>query len=83
VEALPGNVMAGAGGAGGLAPDVRHQPPGRTVYIYHNCESYSMNAASIEFNASRYSGRGARFESLVRQLFAFPEHVQRNKILYI
>ena len=34
VEALPGDVMAGAGGAAGPAPDVRHQPPGRTVYRY-------------------------------------------------
>ncbi len=36
VEALPGYVMAGAGGAGGPAQDVRNQPPGRTVWIYHN-----------------------------------------------
>ena len=28
VEALAGDVMAGAGGAAGPAPDVRHQPPG-------------------------------------------------------
>ena len=30
VEALAGDVMAGAGGAAGPAPDVRHQPPGDT-----------------------------------------------------
>ena len=29
-----GDVMAGAGGAAGPAPDVRHQPPGTTVDIY-------------------------------------------------
>ena len=28
VEALPGDVMAGGGGAAGPAPDIRHQPPG-------------------------------------------------------
>ena len=28
VEARAGNAMAGAGGAAGPAPDVRHQPPG-------------------------------------------------------
>ena len=28
VEARAGDVMAGAGGAAGLAPYVRHQPPG-------------------------------------------------------
>jgi hypothetical protein len=36
VEARPGDVMAGADGAAGPEPDVRHQTPGRTVYIYHN-----------------------------------------------
>ncbi len=30
VEALAGDVMAGAGGVAGPAPDVRHQPPGDT-----------------------------------------------------
>jgi hypothetical protein len=30
VETLAGDVMAGAGGAAGPAPDVRHQPPGDT-----------------------------------------------------
>ena len=34
VEARAGDVMAGAGGAAGPAPDVRHQPPGTTVDIY-------------------------------------------------
>ncbi len=30
LQAQAGNVMAGAGGAAGAAPDVRHQPPGDT-----------------------------------------------------
>ena len=40
VEARPGDVMAGGGGAAGPAPDIRHQPPGDasieqcTVRIY-------------------------------------------------
>ena len=40
VEALPGDVMAGGGGAAGPAPDMRHQQPGDvsleqgTVTIY-------------------------------------------------
>jgi hypothetical protein len=37
VEARPDDVMAGAGGAAGAAgpaPEVRHQPPGTTIYIY-------------------------------------------------
>ena len=33
VEARPGDVMEGAGGAAGPAPEVRHQPPGKTEYI--------------------------------------------------
>ncbi len=28
MEALAGDVMTGAGGVAGLAPDVRHEPPG-------------------------------------------------------
>jgi hypothetical protein len=32
VDARPGDVMAGAGGAAGPAPDVRHQPPGKPIY---------------------------------------------------
>ena len=40
VEARPGDVMAGAGGAAGPAPEVRHQPPGTTTYIYIITMSY-------------------------------------------
>ena len=35
VEALAGDVMAGAGGAAGPAPDVRHQPAGDVFRIQH------------------------------------------------
>ena len=47
VEARPGDVMAGAGGSAGPAPDVRHQPPGSTVYIYYTYDSITINTASI------------------------------------
>ena len=36
VEALPGNLMAGAGGSAGPEQDVRHQPPGRTLVVYYD-----------------------------------------------
>ncbi len=41
------NVMAGAGGAAGPALDVRHQPPGTTIYIYCNYGLNHNDAASI------------------------------------
>ncbi len=41
VDARAGDVMAGAGGAAGPAPDVCHQPPGKAIYIYCNyCHFY-------------------------------------------
>jgi len=36
VDARAGNVMAEAGGAAGLAPDVRHQPPGDVLPAMQN-----------------------------------------------
>jgi len=36
VEARAGDVMAGAGGAAGPAPDVRHQPPGDVLPAMQN-----------------------------------------------
>ena len=54
VEARPGDVMAGAGGAAGPALDVRHQPPGRTVYMYFICEYCYINAASKVVTAVGY-----------------------------
>ncbi len=45
VEALPDYVMAGAGGASGPAPDIRHQPPGGTVILYCNYEAFDIDSA--------------------------------------
>ncbi len=36
VEALPCYIMAGKGGGAGPAPDIRHQPPGKELNVYHN-----------------------------------------------
>ncbi len=68
MEDLPGDVMAGAGGAADSAQDVRHQTPGRTVYIYYNCESNSINAASTLGKVSGYFQLGSWFNSLLSQL---------------
>ena len=38
--------MTGAGWAAGPALDVRHQPPGITVYMYFICVIHHINAAS-------------------------------------
>ncbi len=54
VEARPGDVMAGAGGAAGSALDVRHQPTGRTVYNYFICVNHYINAASKVVKAAGY-----------------------------
>ena len=83
MEALPGDVMAGAGGAAGPAQDVRHQPPGKTVYIYYNCASIIINAARTVVKAFGSFMQGPWFKSPHRQFFAFLEHVQSNMILYI
>ena len=63
MEARPGDVMAGAGGAAGPAPDVRHQPPGRTVYICYNCVTCCINAASTVVKVAGYYEGGLRFDS--------------------
>ena len=47
-----GDVMAGAGGAAGPAPDVRHQPAGTTIHIYCNYVRDFNNAAGIAVKAS-------------------------------
>ena len=52
VEARPGDVMAGAGGSAGPAPDVRHQPPGSTVFIDYTYDFTSINTASIVVKAA-------------------------------
>ena len=75
--------MAGAGGAAGPVPDVRHQPPGSTEYIYHNYELHSTNAASSMVKAAGYSLQGPGFDSPLQQIFACQEHVQNHMFLYI
>ena len=75
--------MTGAGGAAGPAPDVRHQPPGSTEYIYHNYKLHSTNAASSMVKAAGYSVLGHVFYSPPEQIFSFQEHVQNNMFLYI
>ena len=45
VEARAGDVMAGAGGAAGPAPDVRHQPPGDTC---QQCLKTGINNNQIQ-----------------------------------
>ena len=42
VEARAGDVMAGAGGAAGPAPDVRHQPPGDVIEESRACSIYTL-----------------------------------------
>ena len=52
VEARPGDVMAGAGGAAGPAPDVCHQTPVTTINIYCNYGINHYDAAGIVVKAS-------------------------------
>ncbi len=52
VEALAGDVMAGAGGAAGPAQDVRHQPPGTTLIIYCNYCYDLKHAAGLAVKAA-------------------------------
>ncbi len=42
VEARAGDVMAGAGGAAGPAPDVRHQPPGEKECFERTNHTYTV-----------------------------------------
>ena len=42
VQARAGDVMAGAGGAAGPAPDVRHQPPGEKECFQQNKATYTV-----------------------------------------
>jgi len=71
IEARPGDVMAGAGGAAGPAPEVRHQPPGTTIYICYNYVLSQNNAAGIAVKASRHYARGLGFETSQLHIFAF------------
>ena len=47
VEALAGDVMAGAGGAAGPAPDVRHQPPGDVIEESRASLIYTLSQTSV------------------------------------
>ena len=63
VDARAGAVMAGAGGAAGPAPDVRHQPPGKTVIIYCDFYSHDINAGSAVCKADSQHAHDRGFES--------------------
>ena len=54
VEARPGDVMAGAGGVAGPAPDVRHQPPGNTVVLSFDWVMVCIDAATVVVKAAGY-----------------------------
>jgi hypothetical protein len=58
-----GNVMAGAGGAAGPVPDVRHQPPDEVVYRYFNFSQICIYAASTGVKATEWCARGPGFKS--------------------
>ena len=47
LDVRAGDVMAGEGGAAGPAPDVRHQPEGKIVYIYSVEAFLNINARSV------------------------------------
>ncbi len=82
VGALPGNVMVGAEGGAGLAPDVRHPPQGRTNIIYHNYGCNYNRAASIVVKAAGWYERDPGFKTQTRQYFAFICYVHRHMNLY-
>ena len=63
VEAQPGDVMAGAGGAAGPAPDVCDQPPGTPLDRYNNYGQHDINAASTVVRAAWRSAQSREFES--------------------
>jgi hypothetical protein len=58
VEARAGDVMAGAGGAAGPAPDVRHQPPGKE-------QIYTQTLCSL---ASALLAKGLRWLDSMREI---------------
>ena len=62
VEALPGDVMAGAGGAAGPALDVRDQPPGTPLDRYCNYGLKNNYTDSTVARAAQKSAQGREFE---------------------
>ncbi len=77
VEARAGDVMAGAGGVAGPAPDVRHQRAGLIIVIYNNfCiknkhATCGINAVGTVVNTACYYEQDRGFESLNTSFF-FP-----------
>ena len=69
VEAQPGDVMAGAGGAAWPAPDVCDQPPGTPLDKYHNYGQQDIEAASTVVRAAWRSAQSREFESKPQQLY--------------
>jgi hypothetical protein len=63
VDVRAGDVMAGGGGAAGPAPDVRHQPGGKHLYIYTTCELYSIYARRVVVYTASRSARDHWFDS--------------------
>ena len=63
VEARPGDVMAGAVGAAGPAPDVCDQPPVTPLDKYHNYGQQDIDAASTVVRAAWRSAQSREFES--------------------
>jgi hypothetical protein len=78
VEARPGDVTAGAGGAAGPAPDARHQPPGKIVIVYCNYCTVQNDAASTVVKAAGCYAGGLGFEFSPMQFFAFLGFVYRH-----
>ncbi len=75
--------MAGSGGSAGPAPDIRHQPPGRTLVVYYDLGLVCIDAASIVVKAAVCYSPDPGFDSPPSQLFVFPVYVHRHMILYI
>ena len=73
----------GRGGEAGPAPDVRHQPPGKTVWLYLNWDLVDINAASKVVKAAGCYAWGPGFKPHPRNLFAFLGSVHRHMKLYI
>jgi hypothetical protein len=71
VDAWASDVMAGAGGAAGPAPDERHQPPGKTIYIYCNYSYYYIISGSSVVKATRWNSHDRGFKPQTKQFFTF------------
>ncbi len=63
VDALAGDVMAGAGGAAAPAPDVRHQLPDKRIYKYCNYSTPYNQTGCLVVKASRWYAQNHGVES--------------------